>query len=290
MRIREFDYRRPASLDEALGLLGDYGADAKVIAGGTDLLVLMKKKLVRPQVLVDLSALTELSFIEEREDGLHIGPLTTLSDLLSSPNLGRNYGILKQAVTEIGSWQIRNRATLGGNLCNASPAADSAPALLVLDARLRLRSSSSERVIRISDFFTGPRLTLLAPSEMLVEIVVPRPHSPSYSQYLKFSRRRKVDLALVGVGLLFFAQGRVIQEARIALGGVAPTPICSENAGKILSGRILESSLLAEVARACVEESACISDVRASGEYREEIIKALVKKGLSKIMAAMEQP
>ena len=289
MRIRAFDYKRPSSLDEALSLLSDHGEKAKILAGGTDLLVLMKKKLVQPHVVVDLSALAELRFIEEREDGLHIGPMATLSDLLVFPNLEKEYGILKQAISEIGTWQVRNRATLGGNLCNASPAADSAPPLLVLEANLRLKSSISERVVKISSFFRGPRTTLLSPNEMLVEIIVPHPPSPHHGKYLKFSRRRKGDLAVVGVVLLLFPQGvdGSIKEARIALGGVAPTPIHAQKAERILSGKVLERSLFPYVAQACLEDSACISDLRASKKYREEIIQVLIQRGLSQILASM---
>jgi len=287
MRIRDFQYKRPSSPEEALSLLSDHGTDAKIAAGGTDLWVLMKKKMVRPRVVIDLSAVSDLRFVKETEDGLHVGPMATLSDLLDFPPLERNYGVLREAVSEIGSWQIRNRATLAGNLCNASPAADSAPALLVLEAKLRLRSLASERVVDLSDFFQGPGKTLLAPPEMVAEIIIPRPPSPFYGRYLRFSRRRKVNLALVGVALLLFPGERngSIREARVALGAVAPTPLRSRRAEATLLGKIVDPSLFHEAARACLEDTTCISDIRASKEYREEILMALVKRGLSEIRA-----
>jgi CO/xanthine dehydrogenase FAD-binding subunit len=289
MRIRDFDYVRPSSLEEALGLLAQYGSDAKLLAGGTDLLVLMKKKKTLPKAVVDLSGLEDLRFADEREDGLHIGPLATLSDLLALPNLDRGYGVLKEAISEIGSWQVRNRATLAGNLCNASPAADSAPALLVLGTQLKLKGPVSERTVSISEFFRGPGQTLLSPKEMVIEIVIPRPPFPSYGKYLKWSRRRKFDLAMVGVALFLHPEGtdRVIREARIALGAVASTPIRSPKAESLLSGSVLQPSLFPKVARACVEDSAPISDLRASREYREAIITALVQRGLSEISDRM---
>ena len=287
MRIRDFEYKRPSSTEEALSLLGDHGTDAKIAAGGTDLLVLMKKKMVCPRMVIDLSAVSELRFVKEMEDGLHVGPMATLSDLLDFPPLERNYGVLKEVVSEIGSWQVRNRATLAGNLCNASPAADSAPALLVLEAKLRLRSLASERVVDLSDFFQGPGKTLLAPTEMVDEIIIPRPLPPCYGRYLRFSRRRKVDLALVGVALLLFPGDRngFTREARVALGAVAPIPLRSRKAEQTISGKILDPSLFHEVARICIEDTTCISDIRASREYREEILMTLVKRGLSEIGA-----
>lgn len=288
MSLPKFKYLRSETLAEACSLLSQFNGKARVIAGGTDLMVNMKQKTVRPAYLIDISCLPGLNTIEyNQEDVLKIGALCTHSDIESSSVIQEKFNILAQACRSIGSVQIRNLGTIGGNLCNASPSADSAPALLGLDAKVRIFGSAGEDAIELAKFFTGPGQTLLKPDEILTGIDISATSPPSSAVFLKLSPRRAMDLAVVGVGIVLWlsADGSSCTDIRIALGAVAPVPIRAIKAEEILRGQKLDNALIDETARVASEETKPITDIRGSVEYRKEMVQVLTQRGIQQAIA-----
>jgi CO/xanthine dehydrogenase FAD-binding subunit len=281
--LPKFRYLKPETLEEACSMLSQFNGKARVIAGGTDLMVNLKQKTDRPAYLVDISYLPGLNAIECNEaDALKIGALCTHSDIESSSLIRAKFNILAQACRSIGSVQIRNLGTIGGNLCNASPSADSAPALLGLNAKVRIFGSAGEKQTELAKFFMGPGETILKPDEILTGIDIPA-KSPGFSGvYLKLSPRRAMDLAVVGVAILLWlsADGSICTDIRIALGAVAPVPIRAFKAEKIIRGQKLDDALIDETARVAAEETRPITDLRGSMEYRKEMVKELTGRGI----------
>lgn len=292
MRIRSFDYWAAPSLDEALNELDNCGADATVIAGGTDLVLNMKKKNILPRRLISLHNLNELNFVDEEGAIIRIGALTRHADLATHPLLNNRLPILCQAVGLIGSWQIRNVGTIGGNICNASPAADSAPALLVLNAQLVLASKAAEKKIPLDSFFTGPGETVLRPDQILKEIVVELPQRPSAGCYLKLRRRKAVDVSLAGVA--FYAEtesdGRTLSQVGIALGGVAPTPIRIAEAEAVLIGLSLDEAMakISDCVQIAVQAARPIDDVRATASYRRAMVDAFLHQCAKNVFTTLK--
>jgi carbon-monoxide dehydrogenase medium subunit len=287
MLLPKFKYLRPETLEEACSMLSQFNGKARVIAGGTDLMVHMKQKAVRPAYLIDISCLPGLNTIEyDDEDILKIGALCTHSDIESSSVIQKKFNLIAQACRSIGSVQIRNLGTIGGNLCNASPSADSAPALLGLDSKVRIFGPAGEDEFELSKFFTGPGVTILKPDEILtgIDISAISPHSSSV--YLKLSPRRAMDLAVVGVAVVLWlsADGSICTDIRIALGAVAPMPIRAYKAEKIIRGQKLDDVLIDETARVAAEETKPITDLRGSVDYRKKMVKVLTRRGIQQVI------
>lgn len=288
MRIRSFDYWEAPSLDEALTELSHSGTHVKVIAGGTDLVLNMKKKNILPPRVISLHNLKELDFTKTQDSTIRIGALSRHADLAANPLLRSHFPILCEAVGLIGSWQIRNVGTIGGNICNASPAADSVPALLVLDAQVILASKSAEKIIPLDAFFTGPGESVLEPDQILKEIVIKLPQHPSAGCYLKLRRRKAVDVSLAGVA--FQAQtgadGKTLTKVGIALGGVAPTSIRVAEAEAVLVGLSLDEARakISDCAKMTVNAASPIDDVRATASYRRTIIDAFFRQSACNVL------
>lgn len=282
MRLRRFEFFNPASLPEALQLLDRYGEEAKLIAGGTDLLVQMKQGLILPKRLINLLNLSGLRGIERDGDSLRIGALTKHADLEKSPLLQGGWKLLALAAHKIGSPQIRHLGTLGGNLCNGSPSADIVSPLLVLGAGVCLVGEKGERRVSLDSFFKGPGQTVLQGGEVLTEAIVPKPPENSLFSYLKLGRRKSMDLALVSAAVLLTADPKKERfgQARIALGSVAPTPIRAWKAEKRLEGRCVGDETIREAAEIASRECQPISDLRASADYRRQMVKALVERAI----------
>ena len=280
--MRDFQYSSPATRKEALALLEEGQGKAYPLAGGTDLLVQMKRGRTHPAHLVDLKRIPGLRDIHPEESSvMRIGALAPLSQLEKSLRDSPTHGLLAEGAASIGSVQIRNQGTVGGNLCNASPSADMAPPLLVLDARAVLESIRGKRVVPLRDFFLDPGKTALVTGEILTEIQVPFPPARAGMAYLKLGRRRGMDLAIVGVACLLDVDPESrCRGARIALGAVAPTPIRASRAETALVGEKMSDRLFAEVSRMAAEEGRPISDLRASAEYRREMIRVLTRRCL----------
>jgi carbon-monoxide dehydrogenase medium subunit len=291
MRIRPFSFHNAKSVDEAFEILDRYAPDVKVLAGGTDLVLALKEKKLSPAHVMNILDIGDLERIRDEEGQVRIGALARHASVAGDASVTRGFPILAEACGGIGSWQIRNMATIGGNLCNASPAADSAPPLLALDARVIVADSTGEKEYPIGEFFRGPGATVVSPNQLLKEIIVPKAKGRSAGTYLKLTRRKAVDLALVGVAFLceLDQKGGRIGRVAVALGGVAPTPIRAPKAEAILTGLSREEARrgIDEAARMAVEATSPISDVRASAEYRREMVRVLFKRAAEKALDAV---
>jgi CO/xanthine dehydrogenase FAD-binding subunit len=280
-----FEYYAPHSLEEALSFLDNRREKAKVLAGGTDLIVQMKNGNARPAILVDAKKIPELNRLE-LDDGksLYIGAAVALSKIVAFPPVKERFGVLYQACSIIGSLQLRNRGTIGGNICNAAPSADTAPPLLCLGAKAIVARLGGNRKVPLGSFFHGPGKTALAPNELLVGIEVPAPPPHSSGCYLRHTPRQDMDIAVVCVAsfLVLASQKNLCQEARIALGAVAPTPIRVPQAEAILTGRVLTEEAIEETAEKVTEAARPISDMRGSAGYRKELVRLLTRRTLKR--------
>lgn len=287
MRLPKFEYFAPKTIDEACSLLLEYKGEAKVIAGGTDLLGQMKRKEALPKYLINIRGISDQDYIiHDGQEGLRIGAQATILSIETSSLVQGKFGILAQAASELGTVQVRNRATIGGNLCNAAPSAEMAPPLIALGARVKIRAASGERIVPIEDFFTGPGQTLLKAGEVVAEIQVPDLPPRSGGVYIKHCIRRAQDLAIVGVGVITTMDKDVLSDVKIALGAVAPTPIRAKKAEEILKGKKPEDALLEKAGLTASDEASPIDDVRGSAEYRRKMIKVLVRRAIKQ---AVEQ-
>jgi carbon-monoxide dehydrogenase medium subunit len=281
-RLPKFDYLEPHTIDEALSMLSQYRGRAKVMADGTDLVPKLKRReTAAPEYIIALRGIPDLEDIKYDEvDGLRLGPLVTIHAVETSPIVRERYDVLFQAAESMASAQVRNRGTLAGNLCSAVPSGDAAPALLALEASLKLISRRGERVVNVQDFFTGPHETVLAAEEILQEIHVPNLPPHSRGRYLKLTPRRAMDLAVVGVAAVVVAEDGICRDVRIALGAVAPTPIRARRAEESLRGQKLSDNLVERAARIAAEECHPISDHRASAEYRRDMVEVLATRAI----------
>lgn len=278
--LPKFDYFEPRTVAEACSLLGQYGEEARVLAGGTDLLVKMKTKVIEPRFIVNLKSIPNLSYINySNKKGLRVGALTTIHDLAMASVIEKRFGILGEAIRLMGTAQTRSMATIGGNLCNASPAAATATPLVALGAEARIASPNGERVVLLEQFFTGPGKTVLESDEILTEISVPNLRPYSGWSYLKLSLRRK-ELAVVSVAVVITLDARSgrCRQARIVLGAVAPTVIRVQRGEVVLEGKVVGDDLIEEACLAALEEARPISDVRSTAEYRREMVRVLTRR------------
>jgi len=267
-------------------LLSKYDGKARAIAGGTDLLVQIRGKTIKPEYVVDIGYIPGLDYINyDEKQGLSIGALATIRAIEKSDKLCRIYPVISQAAGLLGSVAIRNVATIGGNLCNAAPSADTAPPLIGLSARARIIGPGGERLVSLEDFFTGPGETVLKAGELLLEIQVPVPPPGTKGVYLKHGRSA-VDLATVGVAVVMALEsGGVCRDVKIVLGAVAPTPMRAKKAEEILRGKKVEPALIEEAAQVASGEAQPITDVRASAEYRKEMVKVFTRRAIGQITA-----
>ena len=283
----KFAYHKPGGVPETLSLIEECGGNAAFLAGGTDLLVEVKRGVRRPAHVIDLKGLRECNCLRRGENGeLRIGALTTLQALSSSPLLQGGWNLLAQASSKIGSWQIRNRATLGGNICHASPSGDTLPGLLCLGAQLTLVSRRGTRNLDIQNFFLGPGQSALQAGELLVEVVLPPLPPQAKGVYKKFSLRRAMDLAVVGVAVLAWRDpaNKTFEDVRIGLGAVGPAPIRAFDAEQALKKSPIREDVLAQAAGIAAAAAAPISDVRATEGYRREMVRHLVQEALREVL------
>jgi len=280
----QYEYAEPTTIESAIGLLAESNGTAKIMAGGTDLFLQLAKKVKKTDCVVDISRIQGLDYIEyDKQIGARIGALAAVRSIELSPVLLQQYPVLSQAAGKIGSVAIRNVGTIGGNLCNASPSAETAPALIGLSAKVKIMGIDVERVIPLEEFFKGPGQSALSNEEMMTEIQVPVPAPNSKGVYLKHAIRGSIELAIVGVAVVMDFDDEICSDIKIVLGAVAPTPIRAKEAEKIIKGNKLDDALIEKCARIASEESKPITDVRASTEYRKEMVKVLVRKAIKTI-------
>ena len=313
--MKKFDYLKPKTLEEALSLLAQHGKKAKLIAGGTDVIVMIKQKAMSPEVLISLRGIPGLDQIQY-DGALRIGAMVTHRTLEKSNLVRREFSALADAVDALGSIQIRNVATIGGNICTAAPSADTATPLLVLGAQIKIKSLKEERMIPIEEFFTGPGETMLKKGEIVTEFFIPKPLPNTGSAYWKHQRRLALDLPILGVSTLLaldkatvscsdmlcttspissilhtMEQDQLIcKEVRIALGVAAPVPIRATNAENLLRGKKISDELLEEVAETAVKEVQPRDTIRGEAWYRSDMIKVLVKRMAMKSIERVVRP
>lgn len=279
--MKAFEYLRPASIEEACAALAAADGGARPLAGGTDLVVQMKQAGLEPSLLVSLQDVPGLAFVQVADDlTLTIGAATPLAGVEHSPQVRRHYPAIAEAASWIGSAQVRSRATIGGNLCNAAPSADMAPILLAYGASATITDGREERTVPLEGFFAGPGQTVLQAGQLLKSISVP-PCATGFGKYYK-QFRSAMDCCTVGVAAwVDFDNGTsVVRDARVALGAVAPTPIRSRTCERQLVGKTLDEALIERAAAAATEDAQPITDVRASADYRTTLVLVLCKRAL----------
>ena len=289
--MKSFEYMRPSSLEEACAMLASPDGLVKALAGGTDLIVQMKQAGLRPHALVSLRDVPGLDFVRLGEDGgLEIGAATPLAALESSAEVKEAFPAIAEAASFVGSMQVRSRATVGGNLCNAAPSADMAPILIVYGTAAVISNGREDRRVPLEEFFRGPGETVLERGELLKALVVPPPPGASFAKYFK-SFRSAMDCCTVGVAAFAaFAPGtREVRDARVALGAVAPTPIRARAAERLLLGQKLDGDLIERASAEAVAAAQPIDDLRASAEYRKVLVEVLSRRALTAALVWAEK-
>jgi carbon-monoxide dehydrogenase medium subunit len=290
LSLSDFDLVSANTVAEACSLLQRYGAEARIFAGGTDLLVKMKHKRLAPRVLINIKAIPGLDQIRyDASDGLVIGALATIQSIKDSPVIGQEFPLLAQAAAKMGTLHIRNLGTLGGNLANASPSAEFAPALLTLGATLQCVGPQGSRSIAVENFFVGPGKSALRADELLTEVHVSKLPSTAAGVYLKHSLRR-MDVAIASTAVVVDLDGETLRDARIALGAVGPTPFRARAAEAAMKGQEIAAAkargeLFDKVARLASEESLPIGDIRADAAYRRRIVGMIVLQAIEQAVA-----
>jgi len=283
-----FEYLEPESIEEALTVLSQYQGKSKIIAGGTDLMLQMRNKAIRPEYVVDITRIPGLDYITlDDQQGLRLGALTTIRGLETSVELQRKYPVISQAASQLGSVAIRNVATLGGNLCNALPSAETSQALLALSAQVRVVGPGGERTIPLEGFFTGVGKTLLQPDEILLEILVPESLPHTSGIYIKHSPRGPIDLAIVNITVLMTMEQdhRVCRDAKIVLGAVSPTPLRAKKAENVLKGKRVDGALIDRAAQVASDEAnPRRGSIRGSFEYKKEMVKVLTGRAIKEVI------
>jgi CO/xanthine dehydrogenase FAD-binding subunit len=310
--LPSFDYVRPATPDEAVRLLQEYGPAARPLMGGTDLLANMRDGKLRPQVVVDVKGLPGMrDIVYDSQAGLTVGAAVTMNELAHHPAVLAHYPLLAQAAETVASYQIRNRATIGGNLCNASPCADTSPATLVLDAEFVLygpgasmsyvrvaAAHPSERTVPACEFFRGPGQTVLRPGELMMAVRFPLPPGKAAARYHKLGRCRSGDLALVGVAVLGYANGAAAGhnpstgsgwQFCVGLGSVAPTPIRATEAEAYLAAHAPGEEAFARAAELAMDAAHPITDVRGTADYQKAMVRTLTLRGLREVWGRLRE-
>lgn len=292
MVLPHFDYIVAGSLEEASNLLAELGPTARIMAGGTDLIIPMKDHAVKPEpeYLIDIKKLEGLNVLSyDEEEGLKIGALTTLREIEHSPFVKECYPAVAAAAKSIASTQIRAKGTMVGNICNASPSCDSGPIVLASDARILYHGLEGNREMRAGEFFKGVKKTALEPGDIVTGIIFPPLKKNQKAVYMKHAVRKAMDLAIVGVAAIITVEDDVCTDARIAAGAVSITPVRAYKAEEFLVGKHLTDDVIEEAGRLAKESCSPISDIRASKEYRSEMVRIFTKRAVKKALEEMQE-
>ena len=282
--MKDFEYAAATTVDEAVSLLAARGPKAKVLAGGTDILVQLREGMREADLVLDVKKIPELvEYSFSPEKGLHLGAGTPCYRLYRDPEISKAYPALADSARIIGGWQIQSRASIGGNLCNSSPAADSIPSLIALDAVCQIAGPDGRRSVPVAEFCTGPGKNVLGRGEFLVSLDFPGPEPHSGSQYLRFIPRNEMDIAVVGVGawVKLNAAGDTIEAARLGLAAVAPTPLKATEAGEWLAGKPATTETYAQAGELARNLAKPISDMRGPAEYRVHLVGVMTERALA---------
>lgn len=266
-------YFEPATVEECCSILKEYGSDAKILAGGTDVVPRLKNKIWRPKAVVGISRLPEIDMIAVGEDGLVLGAGARLRKISLDSALEKNYKVIMEAAGHVSSMQIRNIATIGGNACNASPSADAVQGLIAMNAKAVIAGPDGRREVALDEFFTGPGITVLKDGEFLMQFKVPAPKAGTGAVYKKFAIRGDTDISIVGVACrLVLQKDGTVEDACISLAAVAPKPIRATEAEKLLIGKKLTAELIEQAAEAAANSCTPITDQRATADYRKQMV------------------
>jgi CO/xanthine dehydrogenase FAD-binding subunit len=280
--MQAFDYSAPKSVDEAIFLLASNNGNTRVLTGGTDLIVQLREGRRTASLIVDIKHIPELTQITYTEDGLRIGAAASCHEICADRTVQQKYPGLVDGIHLIGGVQIQNRASVGGNLCNASPAADSIPALIVHHAVCHIMGPDGPRTLPVEEFCVAPGRNALQPGELLTQILIPAPQKNFGAAYLRFIPRNEMDIAVVGAGASVILDGDRFVSARIALGAVAPTPLLATESGAFLSGKDLTRANIKAAARLAQTIAKPITDLRGTAEHRKHLVAVLVERALDK--------
>ena len=283
----KFDwYFEPTTVEQCVGLLQEYGSDAKLLAGGTDLVVKLRNRLLKIKTMISLDGIPELARVYTTDNGLFIGAMARLMDLSKSKQLNGYQDVVKKGAGHVSSMQVRNVATIGGNACNCSPCADTAPPLYVCDASVHVVGPEGKRIVPVEQFFVGPGKTLLKSDEMVTGFELPDLGDGNGTSYFKYSIRGDTDISIISVGVrLKVGANNVVEEARIALGSVAPTPLRVTSVETSLVGKVLTPELIAQAAEGASEACKPITDARGTAGYRKEMVRVWTRQALTEALA-----
>lgn len=292
MPLPKFEFHEPATVDEACRMIGELGEKTKLLAGGTDLLVNMKKKLLAPDHLVSLDRIQSLAQLDSSNGSLRIGPCVKAAEIAESDAVKLDFPALHEGASKLGSPLIRNLATVGGNLVTARPAADFPPALIAYGATLVLKSIQGERTVPLMEFIQAPGQTVLSSHEMLEAIVVEKPSTLSGSAYIKLGVREALEISLINVAALLTLDESdgSITAARVVMGSVAPTPLLSPSAERALLGEKPSGALFLHAGEAAASDSRPIDDFRASAEYKRAMARELTRRALTLAFDRIQTP
>jgi carbon-monoxide dehydrogenase medium subunit len=282
--LNDFAYAAPTTLSEAAALLAQWGERARCLAGGTDILVQLREHLREAEMVVDVKKIAELAAVEWSADsGLSLGAAAPCYRIYEDGTLSMAYGALADATRIVGGWQIQSRASVGGNLCNSSPAADTIPPLIVHQAVAEILGKDGSREVPVAEFCTGPGKNVLRPDELLVRLRLPAPPARSGSAYQRFIPRNEMDIAVAGAASWVRLNDArdTIEEARIALCAVAPTPVVAEEASQSLAGQPATEGSYIKAGELARQVATPISDMRGTDEYRRHLVGVLVKRTLA---------
>lgn len=283
--MKKFDYYQPQTLKEAFSLMEKLKGRAKYIAGGTDILVRIKQKAIHPDTLISLRGIDGLKTVNHN-GALSLGSMIPFRDLEGDPVIARDYPALARAVSVLANPQVRNVATMGGNLCNSAPSADCAPPLLVMQAHLKLQGLGGEREVPIDKFFTGPGENCMEAEEVLTQIQVPKKANHTGMAFLKVGRVAQ-DIAVVNAAVLLVMDKKKCQECRLAVGAVAPAPLRLRSVEKLIAGEEIGPELLDRVSQMVEQEVSPITDVRSTEEYRRIMSGVLIKRAIVQAMESV---
>ena len=277
--MHEISYEAPTTVAQAVTILKRHGEKARPLCGGTDLLIQLRAGVRRPEFVVDLKQIKELRQIKfDARKGLRLGAAVPCIEVYENEAMRKHYPGLTEAAHLIGSLQIQNRASVGGNLCNGSPAADTTPALIALGAKARIAGGRNEREVPVEDFVTSPGRTVLKPGEILVEFLIPAPKPHSSDAYLRFIPRNEMDIAVVGVGTSITFDADKVKAARIALAAVGPTPIFATQASQSLVGKKLDDAAIEHAGQLASEAASPIDDMRGTADFRRHVTGVLTRR------------
>jgi CO/xanthine dehydrogenase FAD-binding subunit len=283
--MREFDFLAPKTLNAALRAIEAGGRNYKILAGGTNLIADLRQGNIKPRLVVDVGGIDALKYIKEEKGTVKIGALVTIADLLNSAVIKKQAPILREAAYNFAGPLVRNRATVGGNLVDASPAADSAIPLLALKAQVKLQSLKGHRTVGLDKFFTGYRRIVIKPGEILTEVTFPVPGQGTKQGYYKLGRRNAMAISVASVAMMLRMEGKACTDASIALGAVAPVPLRAKKAEAVLVGKAVDEALARKCGELAAGSAKPIDDLRAPAEYRRLMCEVLVRRILCQTLA-----